>query len=75
MLFDKPFFTGNVTSEHRSWVMRQNPFYWLKQVAALFAVADIIFIFVFRKRKRTLHDLMAKSFCVRTNIRTIDRYK
>ena len=70
MLFDNPFFTGNVTSEHRSWVMRQNPFYWLKQVAALFAVADILFIFVFRKRKRTLHDLMAKSFCVRTNVRT-----
>jgi uncharacterized RDD family membrane protein YckC len=69
MLFNNPFFTGNVTPEHRSWVMRQNPFYWLKQAAALFAVADILFIFVFRRRKRTLHDLMARSFCVKINIR------
>lgn len=70
MLFDNPFFTGDVTPEHRSWVMRKNPFYWLKQIAALLAFVDYLFIFVFRERKRTIHDIMAKSFCVRTNVRT-----
>jgi uncharacterized RDD family membrane protein YckC len=69
MLFDNPFFTESATAESRSWAMHGNPFYRLKLLAALLAWVDVLFIFVFWSKKQTLHDLMAGSFCVQTNVR------
>ncbi len=66
IMYSQPGFqnvTGFTTMQQTKQLQGQNPFQLLNSVIGLFVLADCI-VAGFTYRKRALHDMMAKTFCV-----------
>lgn len=62
----------NADYEQSMQIVYSHPMNSLANLISIFMIIDILFIFVFRAQKRTLHDLMAGSYCVRTNVQVVE---
>jgi len=64
-----PFDIGHVILGESENPIHAHPLYKLRLYASFLSLLDYLFILGYQRQKRTLHDLMARTYCVRTRMK------